>query len=131
MELHKTTAVSLLHVLIQALEHIPVPVTKDIPEMEKPAEVRSGIWKTQSSFYSLTIGWAITETWQTFSRNISLNIFNQQLKQLTTNLLYSPVFRFTSSSNITRHSTKMWCPFSVIKAYTSTPQPNDMMFQNK
>ena len=33
------TAVNLLHVLIQALEPTRVPVTKDIPEMEKRVKV--------------------------------------------------------------------------------------------
>ena len=45
MEHHETTVMSLLHVLTQDLEPIPVPVTKDILEMEKPVKVRLGIFK--------------------------------------------------------------------------------------
>ena len=40
MEPHKTTVANLLHVLTQDLEVTPVPVTKDIQEMEKPVKVR-------------------------------------------------------------------------------------------
>ena len=40
VELHKMTAVNLLHVLTRDLEPTRVPVMKDIPEMEKLAKVR-------------------------------------------------------------------------------------------
>ena len=39
VEHHETTVVSLLHVLTQALEPLPVPVTRDILEMEEPVKV--------------------------------------------------------------------------------------------
>ena len=39
VELQPKTVVSLLHVLTQDLEPLPVPVTKDILEMEEPVKV--------------------------------------------------------------------------------------------